>query len=80
MVNEEFEIEEHAPVRRRLRPFPLDQMDIGHSFVVDIDDDQHRIAIGQRLHRYNKKNPPKRFTMRKLNDRQVRVFREEDAL
>ena len=65
------------PRRTKLPDLPLNEMDIGHSFVLDVDK-KGRSAVRQRLYRYQNANWPKRFSVRTLSDEQVRVYRVKD--
>ena len=72
-------IEKNVPIPKRaeLPDLPLNQMEIGNSFVLDIDD-SGRGALRQRIYRYQKSNWPKRFRVSKIDDEAVRVHRIAD--
>ena len=81
-----FTIEQGIPVAsdRRGRPslspkFPLAEMKVGDSFFIPMDS-KNEIAIFKRItvaaSRYSRKNPPNKFTIRKLEkDNGARCWR-----
>lgn len=79
--NPSIQIEKNVPVpdRRRFPPLPLDEMEIGDSFVLEISDHKGKLALGQRLYRFQIKNWPKKFGYTTIDDERVRIFRTKDA-
>lgn len=75
-----FPIESNVPLPQtyEIPPLPLDDMAIGESFVVEYDQDTHKQMLRQRLQRFQRSHPPKRFSLRTLNPYTVRIFRVED--
>lgn len=66
------------PIRSVVPPLPLEEMEIGDSFKLELEDEKDRGTVRQRLFRFQAKNPPKRFSMCSISDTTVRVFRVED--
>jgi hypothetical protein len=53
-------------------------MEIGDSFLLEIEDPNDRRIVRQRVWRFSKNNKPKRFRVLKNGEDSVRVFRVED--
>jgi len=66
------------PARVQLPPLPLDDMLINDSFKVNVTSGSETASLSQRLQRFQKMNHPKRFSIRRINQDTVRVFRRED--
>jgi hypothetical protein len=67
------------PTRSNVPELPLDQMEVGDSFAYELQGDKDYAVVRQRLTRYQKSNPPVRFSMKKVSETEVRVHRIEDA-
>jgi len=65
------------PNRANNRFLPLDQLEVGDYFELDISN-QRIPSLRQRLWRYNRDNPPVKLSLNKVSDTKVRVFRIED--
>lgn len=80
MSKSKFVIEKNVPlpVRNTIPDFPLEEMQVGDSFVVTVTTDRERSSVRQRLSRYQVRNRPIRFSTISLNPRTVRVFRVKD--
>jgi hypothetical protein len=80
MSKSKFTIEKNVPmpVKNMLPDFPLDDMEIGDSFVVNLVVERDRSAVRQRLSRYQQRNPPKRFSAHIISENVVRVHRVHD--
>jgi len=66
------------PSRIELPPLPLEQMQVSDSFMIECGLGKEVNALRQRLQRFQRNNPPKRFSVRRVDDERVRVFRRED--
>ena len=67
------------PVQARLPKLPLAQMEIGDSFLIETKKHNQYTALTQQIQRFQKKNPPVKFAMRRdPNSDMVRVHRVED--
>ena len=66
------------PTKNFLPKIPFEEMKIGHSCVIPIPDRKAYLNVAQAVQRFQKKNPPKRFALRKETKDSVRVFRVED--
>lgn len=67
------------PTRSAIPPLPLEDMEIGDSFALRASGTRDHNVIRQRLHRFQRNNPPRKFSMRTVDDETVRIFRVEDA-
>jgi hypothetical protein len=71
-------IEKNIPIpqRSRLPDLPFREMQIGDSFLAPVSSDDQRLisALRQRVSRYQRANPDRRFSVVKDKD-QMRVFR-----
>ena len=82
----EVKIEKNVPMPPPSRPslpkIPLADMEVGDCVTMTLDGDRDvDVAIAtvrQRLHRFQKSNPPKKFSARKVDNETFRVFRMED--
>jgi len=71
-----FVIEKDVPIPQpRIPRLPLDEMQVGESISVPVADGKDENTVRVRLYRYRKKNPHKKFTMRKLSEREFRIYR-----
>lgn len=77
-VNIRIEKDVPMPVRSNIPELPLEKMEIGESFVLKLSTPSDPSTLRQRIHRFQKNNPPKKFSMRKIDDGSVRIFRVED--
>ena len=66
------------PTKNFLPKIPFEDMKIGHSCVVPTPDRKAYLNVAQAVQRFQKKNPPRRFALRKEDKDSVRVFRVED--
>ena len=66
------------PEREILPPMPLDKMEIGDSFELPLKGINSKNSMRQRLYRYQKNNPPKRFSLQTIDLNSVRIFRVPD--
>ena len=80
MSKAKFQIEKGVPmpVKSMLPDFPLDDMEIGDSFVVNLVEERDRNAVRQRLSRYQMRNKPKKFSAITISENVVRVHRVHD--
>lgn len=67
------------PRSDRIPELPLAEMKVGDSFVVPVESSADRATIRQRLYRFQKSNPPVKFSMRKETEESARIFRINDA-
>lgn len=81
MSKAKFKIEKNIPmpVRSQVPPLPLGDLKVGDSFVYEMKGDGDHAVIRQRLTRYQKRNPPCRFSMHRVDERKVRIHRIEDT-
>lgn len=59
---------------------PLDKMEIGDSFRLELEQRNDISVIRQRLYRFQKANSPKHFAVRTEGGNVVRVYRVEDSV
>lgn len=80
-MTQKFKIEKNVPmpVRSQVPPLPLGELDVGQSFVYELEDERDHAVIRQRLTRFQKRNPPVRFSMNRIDETKVRIHRIEDA-
>jgi hypothetical protein len=57
---------------------PLKDLEIGDSFLVKIPRDISEATVRQRMHRFQKKNPGVRLSLRRVDAHFMRLFRVED--
>ncbi len=80
-MSKRFQIDKHVPLpeRSNLPPLPLNDMEIGDSFLLDTPGKNDKSALRARLWRYQNNNQPKRFSMiREADNEQVRIHRTHD--
>ena len=80
-TTQKIKIEKNVPLPTRsiIPPLPLEEMQVGDSFALKASGTREHNAIRQRLHRFQQSNPPKKFSMRTIDDKTVRIFRVENA-
>ena len=66
------------PTKNFLPKIPFEAMEGGHSCLGPTPDRKAYLNVAQAVQRFQKKNPPKRFSLRKEDKDSVRVFRVED--
>ena len=67
------------PERAKLPALPLAEMETGDSFLLEIKKHNQYTALVQQVQRFQKKNLPKKFSIRRVPATEsVRVFRVED--
>ena len=66
------------PVSSDVPSLPLEQMLVGESFVLKLNSDTDKSTVRQRVGRFQRNNPPKRFSVRMVENKSLRVFRVND--
>lgn len=69
-----------APYNSTVPPLPLADMKVGDSVAVTLKNEKEIGTVRQRLYRFCRDNPPKRFSLRKMGEGgDYRVFRVKNA-
>lgn len=63
------------PIRSNIPPLPLAEMRVGDHFTLIIKTAAERAAVRQRLSRFQAKNPPAKFGIKKTGRNEIRVHR-----
>jgi hypothetical protein len=74
-----YKIEKNAPPPETSLPaMPLAALEVGDRFKVTLKEPSDKATIRQRVHRFQKKNPPIRLSVRKIDEDHCWVYRLED--